>query len=68
MNNLARLRENAGLTQSAVSISIGIDRSTVAKWESGDAMPRAEKLPAIAALYGCTIDELFQTDSQDRTA
>ena len=29
-------------------------------WESGDAMPTAAKLPQIAALYKCSINDLFE--------
>ncbi len=64
--NLANLRERAGLTQDAVSDSLNIDRSAVAKWESGDAKPRADKLPMLAKLYNCTIDELFEEGKDDR--
>lgn len=60
MVNLAKLREKRGLTQENVSRIMGIDRSTVAKWEAGDALPRADKLPILAKLYGCAIDDLFQ--------
>lgn len=35
------------------------DRSTIAKWETGAAMPSAAKLPLLAEVLGCTIDELF---------
>jgi len=32
----------------------------IAKWESGEAMPRADKLPEIAKALDCTIDDLFK--------
>lgn len=52
---LKSLRESAGLTQEAVAAKLNIQRTTVSMWESGDAKPRANKLPALAALYNCTI-------------
>lgn len=64
MTNIAKLRLQAGLTQTAISEALKIDRSTVAKWESGEANPRADKLPALAELLGCSIDDLFDKTSQ----
>ncbi len=64
MTNIANLRLQAGLTQTAISEALKIDRSTVAKWESGEANPRADKLPALAELLGCSIDDLFDKTSQ----
>jgi transcriptional regulator with XRE-family HTH domain len=34
-------------------------------WESGSVNPTADKLPAIAALYGCSIDELYEPQEQE---
>ena len=56
------LRERAGITQEAMAASFGIDRSAVAKWETGCAKPSADKLPKLAKLLGCTIDELYAED------
>lgn len=39
---------------------MNVGQSAVAMWESGKNMPRADKLPALAKLYGCTIDDLFR--------
>ncbi len=61
MNNLKNLRDHANLTQENVAERLNIDRSTIAKWETGEAMPRADKLPQLAQILGCTIDELFQS-------
>ena len=64
MTNIAKLRLQAGLTQMAISETLKIDRSTVAKWESGEANPRADKLPALAELLGCAIDDLFAANDK----
>ena len=44
---------------------LNVDRSTIAKWETGEAMPRADKLPEIAKILGCTIDDLFEGDGDE---
>lgn len=53
------LRQAANITQGNLGKLLGVDRSTVAYWESGAAMPRAELIPALADALGCTIDALF---------
>ena len=68
-NQFRRLREARGLTQAAVAQHLGLkDKSTVAKWEAGVALPSAEKLPKIAELYGCTVDELLGGETRERMA
>ena len=67
------LRMAARLTQEDVAAMLGVKRTAVAMWETGKAKPRADKLPALARLYGCTIDELLSEPEQeisqdDRTA
>lgn len=52
-------RNELNLTQDDVAKKIGVDRSTVAKWETGQSFPRAELLPKLASILNCTIDELF---------
>lgn len=36
MNNLKELREKANLTQESLAKLINVDRSTIAKWETGE--------------------------------
>ena len=59
MNNLKMLREKANLTQESLAKLINVDRSTIAKWETGEASPRSEKLPMLAKVLDCRIDDLF---------
>lgn len=56
---LKRLREKAGITQAALAGALGVDRTTVTKWEIGRSFPRAELLPKLAAVLGCEIGELY---------
>lgn len=60
MNEIKKMRERAELTQVSVALALGIDRSTVAKWESGETMPRADKLLPLAQLLKCSVDDLLQ--------
>ena len=54
-------------TQREVAESLGVKPSAVSKWERGLAKPRADKLVAIAQLYGCTVEQLLEGDSGQDT-
>ena len=60
---IKELCEKAGLTQMQVAVSMGVDQAAVHRWEIGKSMPRAAKLPELAALLHCTIDDLYSRDS-----
>lgn len=53
------------MSQAALAEAIGVDSSTVAKWESGGVYPRAQLLPQLAEILSCTIDELFAGDGKE---
>ena len=52
-------RKKAGLTQAVVAEKLGITAASVCQWETDKNLPRAEKLPEIATLYGCTVNDLL---------
>ena len=56
------VREKCGITQAKLAEKIGVNQKAVSQWERGDTNPSADKLPAIAATLGCTIDDLFKQD------
>ena len=45
MKYLKYLREKAGMTQIELADKLGVDRSSVAKWECGDTNPRTTMKP-----------------------
>ena len=53
--SLRRLREDAGLSQAAVAVAAGIDRSHLTRIEAGDRDPGYEALSAIAAVLGADV-------------
>jgi transcriptional regulator with XRE-family HTH domain len=63
MEDIKRLRETQGKTQKQLADEMGVERSTVAKWEAGTAFPRADKLPKLAEVLGCSVADLFNTES-----
>ena len=62
---MSELRIARKLTQDDVANALHVDRSTVAKWETGAAKPRADKLLALAKLLGCTMEELMADGKND---
>ena len=60
MNGFLFERRSRKLTQTDVAQALGVDQSTVSCWESGKAQPRGAMLLRVAALYGCTVDQLLK--------
>ncbi len=60
-----RLRDNR--TQAETADALGVSPQAVSRWEMGTTYPDLELLPAIAAYFGTSIDELFGFQS-DREA
>jgi transcriptional regulator with XRE-family HTH domain len=60
MTGIEAKRRLQGLTQAALAKKLKVDQTSVSKWESGLAKPRADKLLAMAAILNCTIDELLK--------
>ena len=53
-------RQAKNLTQEELAKIMGVDRSTVTKWENGQANPKISALPTLANTFGCTVDELLR--------
>ncbi|GAA3299330.1 hypothetical protein GCM10020295_37270 [Streptomyces cinereospinus] len=53
------VRRAAEISQAEVAAAVGVADSTIAGWESGDTVPDAEKLPALARALKRGLDELF---------
>lgn len=59
MRNIKTKRVALGLTQIDLAKMLGVAQSAISAWESGDKLPRASQLPALASVLHCTIDELY---------
>ncbi len=59
MKNLKTLRKAKGLTQEEMAALLGVNQTAVASWERGDTYPTADKLPKIAKMLDCKIDDLY---------
>lgn len=56
---MARLREQSGLSQQGFADKLGVAKATVAKWEYRGSQPSVGLLPVIAQRLGCTIEQLY---------
>ena len=56
---LKAARVNAGLTQEQVAKSLKKSKNTIVNYESGKSTPDIETGKALAALYGCSVDDLI---------
>lgn len=57
-------RHKAGFSVRQVADALKISDVAVYYWETDRQAPRASRLPEIAALYGCTVDELLKPDKE----
>lgn len=53
------LRIKKGISQDALAKLLGTTQAAVAMWEAGTRMPRADKLPKLAEVLGCSVSDLF---------
>ena len=57
---LATQRKAHGYTQEEVADKLGISNRTLSKWETDRSSPDILVLPALAQLYGVTVDEILR--------
>lgn len=57
-DRLARRRKAVGLSQERLAERLGVDRSTVVRWERADTDPQPWHRPRLARALGISVDEL----------
>jgi transcriptional regulator with XRE-family HTH domain len=58
-NNLKALRKKAGLSQMRFASEVGINRSTLADYETGSCYPKPDRLKKMASFFRVTVDQLI---------
>jgi len=58
--SFARTRRAAGFTQESLAERLGVDRTTVARWESGEYSPQPWLRPRIAEAFGVSLGALSE--------
>nr|QGT51274.1 hypothetical protein Firmicute1046_3500 [uncultured Firmicutes bacterium] len=59
MRGIEIQRKKQHFTQCELAHRIGVSQANISQWEKGEALPRADKLPALAKILNCTIEDLF---------
>lgn len=59
MNKIRLYRERRDLSQSELAIIMGVNRTAVAKWETGVCNPRTDRLIKLAKILRCSVDDLL---------
>jgi transcriptional regulator with XRE-family HTH domain len=62
---LKRLRRNQNMTQQDLAEALGIDRTTVTKYESRDIPPPMTSVRKICELFGVSMDYMMGTEEKD---
>ena len=62
MSQIAIKRKEKGITQIELANLIGVTQANISAWENGIAFPTSDKLPKLAKIFGCTIDELYRKE------
>lgn len=62
--NIRRLRQEHGMTQNDLADRLGVSYQAVSRWENRSSYPDIELLPALAALFGVTVDFLLGSTEQ----
>ena len=57
---LTLIRKTKHLSQEQAALELSVDRSTIAKWESGAAYPATAKLPVLELFYGISATEIIE--------
>ena len=57
-------RKEKGITQDELANYIGVSKSSVSKWETGQSYPDVTFLPQLASYFNITVDELISYEPQ----
>lgn len=61
---IAELRKNANLTVNDIKEALELTTvNAVYKWQRGQTLPTLDNLVALAALFGCTINDIVITET-----
>ena len=63
IENLKKFRLAKNMTQENVAEKLSVNSQTVSRWECGTTLPDVLLLPALAMLYGVTVDDFYKKTS-----
>lgn len=63
-DNITALRKRKNFSQEQLAEKIGVSRQTLSKYETGESLPDIDKCRLIAEVFGVSMDELVNYDSE----
>lgn len=60
---IRELREARGVSRRELAQTADVSYQAVAQWEAGTVIPAADKLPTIAALLECEVNDLYDDET-----
>ena len=64
-DNLISLRKLNNLSQEELAEKLNISRQTLSKYETGESLPDVEKCKVIAEIFGVSLDDLVNYESEE---
>lgn len=62
--NIKKLRKESGMSQAGLAGRLGVTNQAVSKWESGQSLPDITMVPALADVFGVTMDSLLGSPNE----
>ena len=66
-DNLIELRKLNNMSQEELAAQIGVSRQTLSKYETGESLPDIDKCSAMAKVFGTTVDDLINYDTEAKS-
>lgn len=63
-SNLVQLRKINHMSQEELAEKVDVSRQTLSKWETGESLPDIEKSKLLAEIFGVTLDDLVNYESE----
>ncbi len=63
--NLTAMRKIHSITQEDLAEAVGVSRQAIAKWENGDTVPDIEKCQKLAQIFGVSLDDLVNHQTEN---
>ena len=65
-DRIKKLRKEKDMTQEQLAEYMGVSPQAVSRWETGTTCPDIFALPALAELFGFTVDGLLGVDEKEK--
>jgi transcriptional regulator with XRE-family HTH domain len=62
MLTIKKLRIKNNLSQAELAEKLHVTQGAISHWETAEATPNIEKLPELAKILNCTINDLFNAE------